>query len=282
MQIRMLLAEAGRRLKAAGIPDASLEARVLAEYALKLDRVRLITEGTREAAPEAAERLLAAVAQRATGRPLAHITGSREFYGRDFQVGPQTLIPRPETELLVEETLRRLPHGGHFADWGTGSGCVGISVAAERPDCSGLLLDNSADALSVARENARRLGVAGRLRLIRGDMLRPCLQRECLDVICSNPPYIAPAEMLDVMPEVRRHEPASALFSGENGLRHIRGLIRGARAALKNGGWLLLEHGAGQGAAVRDLLQRENYADVAALRDLAGLERCSLGRKYLQ
>lgn len=279
MQVRMLLMEAGRALTAAGVPDALLEARVLAGHALGLSRVQLATEALREVTPEEENRLRAAVARRASGEPLAHITGRREFYGRSFRVTPQTLVPRPETELLVEETLRRLPRGGVFTDWGTGGGCVGITLAAERPDCRGLLLDYSAGALAVARENARRLGVDGRLRLLRGDMLRPCLGNGRVDVVCSNPPYISPREALDVMPEVRRHEPAEALFSEEDGLRHIRALIRGAGAALKDGGWLLLEHGAGQGAQVRALLARGGFAGVCVFRDLAGQERCAAGQK---
>ena len=135
MQVRALLVEAGRELAAAGVPDALLEARVLTGYALGLNRVQLITEATRDVAQEAIVRVRAAVARRASGEPLAHITGQREFYGRPFHVTQHTLVPRPETELLVEESLRRLPRGGCFADWGTGSGCVGITLAAERPDC---------------------------------------------------------------------------------------------------------------------------------------------------
>ena len=279
MQIRMLLVEAGRELTAAGLPDALLEARVLTGHALGLNRIQLTTEATREVPREAMLRVRAAVARRASGEPLAHITGQREFYGLAFRVTPHTLVPRPETELLVEESLRRLPRGGRFADWGTGSGCVGISLAVERPDCRGLLLDYSADALAVARENARSLGVDKRLLLARGDMLRPCLGKGRLDVICSNPPYIAPWEALDVMPEVRRHEPAQALFSEDNGLRHIWALIAGAGPALKRGGWLLLEHGAGQGPAVREALARENFVSIGTQRDLSGQERCTAGQK---
>lgn len=279
MQVRMLLVAAGRELTAAGVPDALLEARVLTGHALGLNRIQLATEATREVSREAALRLRAAVARRASGEPLAHITGLREFHGHDFRVTPHTLVPRPETELLVEESLRRLPRDGRFADWGTGSGCVGISLAAERPDCRGLLLDYSAEALAVARDNARTLGVDRQLRLIRGDMLRPCLGMGRFDVICSNPPYIAPQEALDVMPEVRRHEPTQALFSEDNGLRHIRALIRGAATALKPGGWLLLEHGAAQGAAVREALAQEKFTAIGTQRDLSGQERCAGGQK---
>lgn len=279
MQIRTLMMEAARELRAAGIPDAQLEARVLAGHALELDRVRLISESMREATPGEEERLRAAVARRAAGEPLAHVTGWREFYGYRFRVTRETLIPRPETEMLVEEAARLLPRGGIFADWGTGSGCVGVSLAAERPDCRGILLDCSAGALETARENARITGVAGRVQIVRGDMLQPCLGRERLDLVCSNPPYIAASEALDVMPEVRRYEPASALFSEENGLRHARALIRGAGYALKEGGWLLMEHGAGQGEAVRAELLREKFAHARTLQDFGGLDRCSIGRK---
>lgn len=279
MRVCTLLAEAGRTLTAAGLPDALLEARILVMRTLGLNRVQLATEAARDIGEENAARLRAAVARRAAGEPLAHITGFREFYGHDFHVTPHTLIPRPETEVLVEETLRRLPRGGTFADWGTGSGCVGISIAAERPDCRGLLLDASAQALAVARENAQRLGMHTRLRLVLGDMLRPCLKASCLDVICSNPPYIAPSEALDVMPEVRHHEPADALFSNENGLCHILALIRGARRALKHHGWLLLEHGAGQGERVRKELLMEKFAGIRTCRDLYGQERCTWGQK---
>lgn len=282
-----LLQQAVARLRAAGDDSPHICARALAQAVTGLDRTGLILAGPRPLAPEQAARLADAVARRCAGEPLAHILGKREFFGRDFAVTPDTLIPRPETELLVElalphmqEAERRHPADAPLllADLGAGSGCIGITLLAEQPRWQGLLLDISPEALAVARRNARTHGVARRLRCLTADMAHAPLAPRSLHLLVSNPPYIAHAERSDVMDDVLRHEPHSALFSPDDGLAHLRAACRAAAEALVPGGRLLLEHGWRQGPAVRDMLVRSGFADVTSHTDLAGHERCTEGR----
>lgn len=281
-----LMAQATARLAQAGTDSPRLCARALAEEATGLDRTGLVLAGNRPLPAEAARRYVELVARRAQGEPLAHILGRREFFGLDFAVTPQTLIPRPETELLVELALdimarqeAALPHAvPYFADWGTGSGCIGIALAVSRRVWRGILLDIAPAVLRVAGRNACRHGCRDRLHLVCADMASPPLLPVCLDLMVSNPPYIADSEEGDVMDEVLRFEPHRALFSPENGLHHLRKVVDAARRHLRPGGWLLLEHGWKQGQDVRQLLLDAGLDSVATHRDLAGHERCTLGR----
>ena len=187
-------------------------------------RMFCLLEAGRELDDEELANLEAFVDRRATGTPLAHITGYKEFYGRDFLVTASTLIPRPETEMLVDTALEQLPPSAlRFADLGAGSGCIGLTLAAERPAWRGALLDISPQALAIAARNAALLGVADRATLLAGDMCHPPLARQSLGLVVANPPYIADAERGQVMGEVLRNEPHSALFSEQNGLRHLHG-----------------------------------------------------------
>ncbi len=281
-----LMAQATTLLRRAGTDSPHLCALALAEVATGLDRVGLVLAGTSAVPPETARHYAELVRRRAQGEPLAHILGRREFFGLDFAVTPQTLIPRPETELLVELALEcmtlqeaRLPQAAlSFADWGTGSGCIGISLAVNRSRWKGLLLDIAPAALQVAGRNAWHHACHERLALVCADMARPPLPPASLDLMVSNPPYIADSEAGDVMTEVLRFEPHGALFSPENGLRHLQQVAAAARRHLKAGGWLLLEHGWKQGAHVRQLLLDAGLDSVITHRDLAGHERCTLGR----
>lgn len=282
-----LLQQAVFRLRAAGDDSPHICARALAQAITGLDRTGLILAGPRPLAPEQATRLEDAVTRRCAGEPLAHILGKKEFFGRDFAVTPDTLIPRPETELLVElalphmqEAETRLPASAplRLADLGTGSGCIGITLLAERPRWQGLLLDISPAALAVARRNADTHGVARRLRCLAADMAHAPLAPRSLQLLVSNPPYIAHAERPDVMDDVLRHEPHSALFSPDDGLAHLHAACRAAAEALMPGGHLLLEHGWRQGPAVRDMLARTGFISVTSHTDLAGHERCTEGR----
>ena len=270
-----------RELTEAGVDSPRLCARLLCAHALGLDKLGVALAPERELYAAEVARLAALAARRAKGEPLAHIMGVREFFGRDFRVTRHTLVPRPETELLVETALELLPQGGlTFADLGTGSGCIGITLACERPRWRGILLEKSGKALAVARENAGALldsGIA-RLALVRGDLFAPPLASRALDLVISNPPYIGEGERGDVMDEVLRFEPASALFSPEGGLAHLGAVCAAARRLLRSCGLLILEHGAGQGAAVRGLMSRGGFIEVETRRDLAGLERCTLAR----
>lgn len=270
------------RLTKAGVDSPRLCAQVLVGHVLGLNRLQCVLEAERELDPAAVHRLDALMARRATGEPLARILGRKEFFSRDFLVTPATLIPRPETELLIETALELLPAGVplHFADLGAGSGCIGVTLALERPAWRGLLLEVKAETLAVAQANARRLGAAGRLACLRADLRQAPLAACSCDLLISNPPYIAECERALVMDEVVRFEPYAALFSPQQGLAHLQAVIAQAVRALKTGGLLLLEHGAAQGSAVRALLHAAKvFAQVATRRDLAGLERCTLAWK---
>lgn len=282
MRLRDYERNATARLLKAGVDSPRLCAQVLTAHALGLNRLQCVLEAERELDPAAVRSLDALMARRATGEPLARILGRKEFFSRDFLVTPATLIPRPETELLIETALELLPAQAplHFADLGAGSGCIGVTLVLERAAWRGLLLEIKAETLAVAQANARRLGATPRLACLRADLRQAPLAACSCDLLISNPPYIAECERALVMDEVARFEPHAALFSPQQGLAHLQAVIAQAARALKAGGLLLLEHGAAQGTAVRALLgEAKVFAQVATRRDLAGLERCTLAWK---
>lgn len=288
MRLKQYIDEATAQLTKAGVDSPRLCAEVLAREVLGGDaagsaRLFCILEAGRELEAVELERVQTLVAQRATGQPLAQIIGRKEFYGRDFVVTCHTLIPRPETELLVDTALELLPQTPlHFADLGTGTGCIGLTLLAESPRWQGLLLDICPHAAVVAATNARLLGVQNRAAVLRGDMQRPPLKAESLQLVVSNPPYIAEAERAMVMDEVLHNEPHNALFSENNGLLHLAAAINAAAHALQNGGWVLLEHGAAQAKAVHDLLAESGiFKKIENKRDIAQLDRCTLAQKGL-
>lgn len=290
MHLGEYLACATKRLIEAGVDSPRLSAEILACEVLCLHSVRsvpssarlfCITETRRELSEDEVERLDLLLAKRAAGCPVAQIVGRKEFYGHDFLVSRHTLIPRPETELLVDIILQKLPDClQNFADLGTGSGCIGCILAVERPSWRGLLIDSSIAALKVAQANSMRLGLEQRLTVLCGDIQRPPLLGCSLDILVSNPPYIAWSERDSVMEEVFRWEPRDALFSEENGLQHLAGCIKAAALTLRPGGWVLLEHGATQGQAVRQMLCDQGvFARSKTEHDLAGHERCTYAQK---
>ncbi|MBD8878911.1 peptide chain release factor N(5)-glutamine methyltransferase [Rhodanobacter sp. 7MK24] len=218
------------------------------------------------------------VARRAAGEPVAYLTGRRGFWTLELEVTPATLIPRPETELLVELALERLPRdaAARVADLGTGSGAIALAIASERPQVQVVATDASAAALVVARHNAQRLGIAN-VRFAQGDWLAP-LAGERFELIVSNPPYIEAADRHLAEGDLR-YEPAAALASGADGLDDIRRIVAGAPAHLEAGGWLLFEHGWDQGDAASALLRAAGYAQVFTAQDLEARDRVSGGRK---
>jgi len=253
-----------------------IDARALLREVLGRSDAWLIAHGD-EALTDAQSRQYAAlVARRTAGEPVAYILGRREFHGRDFAVTPATLIPRPETEMLVELALQRAPQGGRALDLGTGSGCIGLTLAAERPDLQVTLVDASAEALDVARCNAQRWAPANTL-LLQGDWLSALGERR-YDLIVSNPPYVADGDTHLAQGDLR-FEPRAALASGADGLDAIRRIVAGAPGHLEPGGWLLIEHGYDQHAACTALLQQAGLRDVFSARDLAGILRVSGGRQ---
>jgi release factor glutamine methyltransferase len=268
-------------LAAAGIDTAGLDARVLFEHAAGFDRVALISRGREAADPEALRRYEGLLAGRARRIPLAYLTGEREFWSLRLQVDRRVLVPRPETETLVEAALERLGAGARVADVGTGSGAIVIALARELTAGAFFGVDRSAAALEVARANAAAHGVGERITFVEGDLLAPLAEvPDGFDAIVSNPPYIPTADLRGLQPEVRDHEPRAALDGGRDGLALIGRLVAEAPPLLRPGGWLLLEIGAGQADAVRGLLARDGrYAPAASRCDLAGIERVIAARR---
>ncbi len=257
---------------------ARLDAEVLLAHVLGRDRTYLHTWPERELCAEELARFEALLQRRLKGEPVAHLTGTRAFWTLDLQVGPATLIPRPETELLVEAALARLPGSGdcRILDLGTGSGAIALALASECPGCRVEAVERSEAALAVARENAVRLGLDN-VTFHAGDWFEP-LADERFDLILSNPPYIPRHDPHLEQGDVR-FEPRNALISGEDGLDDIRHLIAMAPAHLLPGGWLLLEHGYDQGEAVSALFEAQGFIEVEELRDLQGHGRVALGRR---
>jgi release factor glutamine methyltransferase len=208
---------------------------------------------------------------------MAYIAGFREFYGRDFAVFPGVLVPRPETELVVETALESgLPNQARFADLCAGSGCIGLTLALERPGWQGVLVEKGTAALEACRLNRDRLGAAN-AEVRAGDVFALDLPARSFDLVAANPPYIAESERALVMPEVLAFEPAMALFSGQEGLAHIEAVARAAARMLKEGGVLVLEHGFNQAAGVAELLEALGFGKIIAKKDLAGLDRVTRG-----
>jgi release factor glutamine methyltransferase len=258
----------------ASLPLEPLENRILLQHALGLSRVGLITQSERALTPDEAERLAALVRRRLDGEPIAYIVGRREFFGLDFQVNRAVLIPRPDTELIVELALERLAPRGRLLDMGTGSGAIAVAAAHTRKDARVTALDVSDAALEVARANAAAHGA--NVRFLRSDWFA-ALGDEDFDVIASNPPYIAAGDRHLAQGDLR-FEPVGALTDHADGLSALRIIVAGARTHLAPGGWLLLEHGYDQAAQVRALLAAAGYEQVQSWRDLAGIERASGGR----
>jgi release factor glutamine methyltransferase len=256
------------------LPLDPLENRILLCHVLGLSRVGLITASERALTIDEAARLSGLVERRLQGEPIAYIVGQREFFGLPFQVGPAVLIPRPDTELIVELALERLAPRGRLLDMGTGSGAIAVALAHTRPDAQVTAIDVSDAALAVARANAAANGA--RVRFLRSDWFA-ALGGETFDLVASNPPYIAAGDEHLAQGDLR-FEPAGALTDHADGLSALRTIVAGAGAHLVAGGWLLLEHGYDQAAAVRQLLADAGYAEVQSWRDLGGIERVSGGR----
>jgi release factor glutamine methyltransferase len=268
------IADARQTLVNAGIPaaDAALDAEVLARHALGWDRARLVAEGRGDATEEFAARFDSLINRRARREPVAFITGHREFWGLDFEVSRDVLIPRPETELIVEAVLDLRPERSavrRILDVGTGSGCLAVSLAIEYPLAHVLAIDISEDALSVARRNAERHGVADRVHFVRGDLIESI--RGPVDVIVSNPPYVPAGVALS--PDIIRYEPAVALYAGDDGLRALERLIGGARACLAHGGLFVVEFGLGQDRRIDALAREAGWRGIGMKEDLQAIPR---------
>jgi release factor glutamine methyltransferase len=257
------------------LPLDPLENRILLCHATGLSRVQLITRAEQPLAPDEAARLHTMVQRRLAGEPIAYIVGKREFFGLDFSVSEAVLIPRPDTELIVELALERLPPQGRLLDMGTGSGAIAVSIAHTRPDAQVTALDVSEAALAVAGRNA--LDNGARVRFLQSDWFGALGPDDQFELIASNPPYIAAGDEHLAQGDLR-FEPTGALTDHADGLSALRIIVDGSPAHLVPGGWLLMEHGYDQAAQVRALLDGAGYAEVQSWRDIAGIERVSGGR----
>jgi release factor glutamine methyltransferase len=279
--IQQILADAIPRLQAAGVESARLDAEVLLGHLLGKDRGWLWAHPEFAVPAVTVERFAGLLARREQREPLAYLLGEWEFYGRPFFVSPAVLVPRPETELLVEAVVKwaRARQAQTIADIGTGSGAIAVTLAVELPAVEIFAVDLSPDALAVARRNTARHAVQERVHLLKGDLLEPLRghARLPLDAIAANLPYIALEEYPDLMPEVRDYEPDLALTAGEGGLALIRRLIAAAPSLLQEDGFLALELGFGQADAVKAMLQAAAWRQVAVIEDYCGIPRHVLG-----
>jgi release factor glutamine methyltransferase len=276
--IRARLDAATRRL-APGSSSPRLDAEILLADLLGIPRAHLLARDDEALAPDVAEAFEARVTRRAAGEPVAYLLGQRDFWTLTLEVTPAVLVPRPETELLVEFALEVLAGrpAARVLDLGTGSGAIGLAVASARPDAHVDLVDASRDALAVAEGNRRRLGL-GNARTLAGDWYAPVAGTR-YDLILSNPPYLAADDAHLEGPDLA-HEPRGALVSGPTGLEALAHIAAGAVQHLLPGGSLALEHGATQGAAARGLLETHGLARIRTRRDLAGLERATQGTRH--
>lgn len=283
--IGTLLANAQQILECAGIVNAAQEARWLVAYALALKHHELATRSELSLTAEQFARVMSVVRRRESREPLQYILGSQEFCGLEFSVTPAVLIPRPETELLIQETLREggFAEGAVLVDVGTGSGCVAVTLATILSGMRIFALDCSRDALSVAKGNAERQGVSDKIVWLEGDLLSPL--RECsvagaVDAIISNPPYIAEADWAGLQPEVRDYEPRGALLAGVEGIEFHERLIHDSREFLSPDGLLVMELGQGQAPLVRRAAEDAGgYTGVQTVKDEAGIERVLIARR---
>ena len=281
MTLRELVAEAEARLRSGPHPDrARLDAETLLLHLLKQNRAWLLGHGDDAASINTQEFYTASIARRQAGEPIQYITGEAEFFRLPFTVGPGVLIPRPETEHLVEEVIRLASAftEPRIADIGTGSGAIAVALAHSLPEAHIIATDFSPQALAIAKQNAIRNNVEDRIEFFEGDLLAP-LVGQSFHIIASNPPYVPLVDLDSLSVEVREYEPHSALFAGDDGLSIYRRLILEARKLLVPGGWLVMEIGHGQQPAIEEMMLANKYGSVHFIADYQGIPRVVAGQR---
>jgi release factor glutamine methyltransferase len=268
-------------LRKRGVEGARLDAELIVAQALRIDRVKVIVESQRLLEPDELETIRALFKRRRGYEPVAYLRGYREFYGRPFRVDRRVLVPRPDTEILVEVALQRLRGhdlGARVLDLCTGSGCVAVTLKLERPTMTVDATDLSPDAVAVARDNAQRLGAVWNVRFAAGDLFAPLgAPRQIYDLVVANPPYIATQEIETLQPDIRDHEPRLALDGGPDGLVVVRRIVAEAPRWLRRGCALAMEIGAGQAAEVEQIFRQGGFTDVRRAQDYGGHERVVSG-----
>ena len=275
-----LLIRACKVLAVRHIASPKLSAELFLAHVLGVERLNLLLHD--EKLSEAEEKSFwALIARHMAGEPISYILGHKEFYGLNFHVDHHTLIPRPETELIINLAIEHLEKGSsaYFVDLGTGSGNIGLTLAHLCPLVQGVLIDVQKDALLVARDNCRRLGLEHKVNFLCADLASVPLCAKSVRLVVANPPYIAREDIETVALDVLEYEPHKALFSPNHGLWHLDKCCKSAARLLEPCGYVILEHGASQGAAVRAMLKDTGFSNIATHMDLAGLERVSLGQK---
>lgn len=275
MRYADLYAQGKCALEKAEIEEAALDARLLLEYVCETDRTTLFAHPEKDVSIEQQERFEKLIAKRSTHIPLQHLTGQQDFMGLTFAVNEHVLIPRQDTEILVEEVMRDLHDGVHILDMCTGSGCILLSLLHYSNDTTGVGADLSGEALKVAQANAERLGMVERVRFVHSDLFEAI--DETFDIIVSNPPYIRTDVIETLMPEVRDHDPRMALDGTADGLYFYRRIIEESKKYLKRGGQLFFEIGHDQAEDVVTLMQHHGYKEMEVKKDYAGLDRVVYG-----
>jgi release factor glutamine methyltransferase len=266
-------------LRKSGIENPELEASLLLSSTLGINKTDIYAYPEREIEYNKVEMFNQLLERRLNGEPIAYILGEKEFFSRTFIVNPSVLIPRSETETLVEEALRKVKNIPFplVVDVGTGSGCIAVTIGCECENAQIFATDISFDALMVARANAERYGVSSRIPFTCADFLS-CFKEESLDIVLSNPPYISVTDFSSLESDIRDFEPKVSLFGGEDGLNYRRKIVLQATKVLKNDGWCIIEIGANQSEKVAEIFDGVGFKDVSIVKDLAGIGRVVKGR----
>jgi release factor glutamine methyltransferase len=283
LRILELLKSTEKQLRAAGVKSARREAEWLLTAILKTDRANLFLMREQRLQNDEQAKLEAFLARRINHEPLQYILGNCEFYGFDFAVSPAVLIPRPETELLVEKVVELASslEAPRIIDLGTGSGCIAVSLAKLIPKAQLVATDISAAAIAVARSNAQRHQVSERIEFRLADMTQPIglIDSENFDIVVSNPPYVLESEKSALQPEVNDWEPAAALYVEDNGLKFYRCIIDYSKQHLRAGGWVACEMASQRSTIIEKLFREADFRHVQIIQDLAGFERHVIGKK---